>query len=108
MGFRFRRTVRLLPGVRVNLSKSGASLSVGQRGATVNLGQKGVHTNVGIPGTGISYRSGNLAHDRERPLSDPPPSQPKTKISIIRVILIAFLGFTVLMGVISALQNGAH
>jgi hypothetical protein len=55
MGFRFHRSVRILPGVRVNLSKSGTSLSVGRRGATVNFSKRGTRTTVGIPGTGISY-----------------------------------------------------
>ena len=32
MGFRFYRRVRILPGVSVNFSRSGPSLSVGLRG----------------------------------------------------------------------------
>lgn len=56
MGFRFSRRITLMPGVRVNLSKSGASLSVGPRGASVTMGKRGIYGNVGIPGTGLSYR----------------------------------------------------
>ena len=55
-GLRFQKRLRLLPGVRVNLSKSGASTSIGPRGADVNIGRDGVTTNAGIPGTGLSYR----------------------------------------------------
>ena len=55
MGFRFRRSVRLIPGIRVNFSTTGTSLSVGRRGATVNLGKRGIRGTVGLPGTGISY-----------------------------------------------------
>lgn len=55
MGFRFRRSVRLAPGVRLNFSKSGVSTSVGGRGATVNLSKHGTRTTVGLPGTGLSY-----------------------------------------------------
>jgi hypothetical protein len=55
MGFRFRKTFKLFPGVRINLSKSGISTSVGVPGATVNFSDKGKRTTVGIPGTGISY-----------------------------------------------------
>jgi hypothetical protein len=55
MGWRYRSSIRILPGLRVNLSKSGASLSVGRRGATVNLGKRGIRTAVGLPGSGISY-----------------------------------------------------
>ena len=36
MGFRFRKIISVIPGVKVNLSKSGASTSIGGHGATVN------------------------------------------------------------------------
>ncbi len=57
MGFRFHRVLNVIPGVRVNLSKSGLSGSLGPRGAEMNIGRHGVTTNAGIPGTGLSYRS---------------------------------------------------
>jgi hypothetical protein len=56
MGFRFQKRLSILPGVRINLSKSGVSTSLGPRGADVNIGRDGVTTNAGIPGTGLSYR----------------------------------------------------
>ena len=56
-GLRFQKRLRVLPGVRINLSKSGASASIGPRGADVNIGARGITTNAGIPGTGLSYRS---------------------------------------------------
>lgn len=56
MGFRFRKTISLLPGVRLNISKSGVSASVGGKGASVNIGQGGrVRGTVGLPGSGMSY-----------------------------------------------------
>ena len=55
MALRFRKSVRLMPGVRVNFSKSGPSLSVGGRGATVNFSARGTRTTVGLPGTGLSW-----------------------------------------------------
>jgi hypothetical protein len=55
MGFRFRRSIKLAPGIRLNVSKSGVSASIGRRGATVNISEKGTRATVGIPGTGISY-----------------------------------------------------
>lgn len=57
MALRFRRSIKIAPGFRINLGKTGASLSMGGRGATVTFGPRGVYSNVGIPGTGISYRS---------------------------------------------------
>ena len=58
MGFRFRKRLKLFPGVSLNFSKQGiSSLSIGPRGATVNipLGRSGgSRTTVGLPGTGLS------------------------------------------------------
>lgn len=56
MGFRFRKSVRLFPGVRLNLGKSGMSVSVGGPGAIVNFGPRHTALTLGIPGTGLSYR----------------------------------------------------
>ena len=58
MAFRFRRSIRIAPGVRLNVGKRGTSLSAGVRGASVTFGGKrGTHANLGIPGTGVSYRT---------------------------------------------------
>lgn len=56
MSLRFRRTIRIAPGVRLNWSLGGPSLSVGPRGASVTVGKRGTYANLGIPGTGISAR----------------------------------------------------
>jgi hypothetical protein len=55
MGFRFRRSVKILPGIRLNFGKRGISTSVGVRGAHVTFGRTGTRTTVGLPGSGISY-----------------------------------------------------
>ena len=57
MGLRFRRTIKLFPGVRLNLSKSGVSTSIGVRGAHVTIGHGKTRSTVGVPGTGLSYTS---------------------------------------------------
>jgi hypothetical protein len=56
MSLRLRRSLRLLPGVRINIGKTGMSLSAGGRGATVNVSKRGVYGTAGIPGTGVSIR----------------------------------------------------
>lgn len=56
MGLRVRKSIRIFPGVHLNLSKTGPSLSFGRSGASVNVNSKGrVRATVGAPGTGISY-----------------------------------------------------
>ncbi len=59
MGFRFFRRVRIIPGVRLNLSKSGMSASLGGRGAWFTVGPKRTRTTVGLPGTGLYYTQAN-------------------------------------------------
>ena len=55
--FRFRKAISILPGVKVNLSKTGVSTSVGGKGATFNIGHGKKNVTLGIPGTGLSYRT---------------------------------------------------
>ena len=55
MGLRYRKQIKLLPGVKLNISKSGVSTSVGKPGNTVNVSRRGVKSTIGLPGTGLSY-----------------------------------------------------
>ena len=55
MGLRFTKRVSVIPGLRVNLSKSGASLSIGHRGAWYTIGPRGRRVTLGLPGTGLYW-----------------------------------------------------
>lgn len=78
---RFRKSVRLAPGLRLNFSGSGASLTAGPRGASVSFGSRGVYLNSGIPGTGLYSRS-RLAISA-RPAAQPaPPGKVSVKASV--------------------------
>lgn len=69
MPVRFRKTFTLFPGVKVNLSKSGMSISVGRKGFTLNFSKRGVRQTTGLPGSGISHTSylfKNDDDDREK------------------------------------------
>jgi Protein of unknown function (DUF4236) len=70
MAFRFRRSIRILPGIRINLGKRSASLSVGGHGAHVTLrpGHK-MRATVGLPGTGLSYTEGGGIEPHTKPLT---------------------------------------
>lgn len=57
MALRFRRSIRIAPGVTLNLGKKGVSVSAGPKGASVTLGKNGLWGNIGLPGTGLSYRT---------------------------------------------------
>ncbi len=53
---KFRRRVKLFPGVTLNFSRSGISTTIGVPGASINLGKSGTYLNTGIPGTGLYER----------------------------------------------------
>jgi hypothetical protein len=74
MGLRFRRTVKIAPGLRVNFSKSGASWTLGPRGASIGVGRRGIYANLGIPGTGL--------YARERLLGGGTPRSPSRSRSV--------------------------
>lgn len=58
MGIRFRKSIKIAPGVKVNIGKKSVGMSIGTKGARVSINSKGRITNsVGIPGTGVSYTS---------------------------------------------------
>lgn len=57
MALRFNKRLKIAPGVKLNISKSGISTTIGPKGASVNVGKKGTHLNAGIPGTGLSSRT---------------------------------------------------
>ena len=64
MGVRFWRRFKIAPGVTVNLSKTGASLSFGVPGAKFTIGPHGKRATVGLPGTGLFYTKKLDAKDR--------------------------------------------
>ena len=104
MGLRFYKRVHLFPGVAVNVSRSGPSLTVGVRGAHVTMGRSGITRTVGLPGTGIyytshrGYHSGFHSGHSETPL--PPEQQARADHSAERtvgVLVMVILALTVLL-----------
>lgn len=56
MGMRYRKSIGLGKGVRLNVGKGSLGISAGVKGAHVSVNSKrGVTTSVGAPGTGVSY-----------------------------------------------------
>lgn len=56
MGFRFRKSVKIAPGIKLNFNKKSTSVSFGGKGATYTVNSTGKKTaSVGIPGTGLYY-----------------------------------------------------
>ena len=87
MSLRFRKSMKLLPGVRLNFSKETVGLSLGVPGARYTINSKGRRTfSTGLPGTGLynvetissgtrsaSARARSSAEDSETPSGPPAP-----------------------------------
>jgi tetratricopeptide (TPR) repeat protein len=89
MGWRFFRRVKLAPGLRLNLSSRGASLTAGPRGSTVTFGKRGVHSNVSIPGTGLSYRRKLFGKRKGDPGKAAPKRTQKPKFGLIQRLTLS-------------------
>jgi hypothetical protein len=99
MGFiRFRRSVRILPRVRLNVGKTGVSTSIGGRGAHVTLGHGQTRTTVGLPGTGLSYTEISPAHEVDK---DPSQSSGLLRtwvIASLAIVLAVALAIEIAIG----------
>ena len=70
MPFRFRRTIRIAPGIRLNFNKKSASVRFGGKGAGVTFSSSGKTTRtIGIPGTGASWSKTERIADTGTPSS---------------------------------------
>ena len=132
MGFRFRKSFKIAPGVRVNVGKKSIGISAGVKGARVSVNSSGRKTTtVGIPGTGLSYQKtekigGHAAtdkHDQTAPEHTPtvdlppidpqpprPPRTPKGMLTLLKVlaILLIAMGLTLTLATVigGALATG--
>ena len=57
MAIRFRRTVRIAPGLKLNIGKKSASIRIGGKNAGYTIGTAGRTTSASIPGTGLGITS---------------------------------------------------
>lgn len=55
MAWIFRKRIKIIPGIHLNIGARGISTTIGVRGANINIGSKGTYLNTGISGSGISY-----------------------------------------------------
>ncbi|MBU3549475.1 DUF4236 domain-containing protein [Polynucleobacter sp. P1-05-14] len=107
MGLRLQKRITLFKGLSLNLSKTGASISVGTRGARLNIRGDKVTGSVGLPGTGISYRQrlDNLGSTEQaqqlepiqdlHAVSDSVTEQEDRELTWKLLALLFFIGFAV-------------
>jgi hypothetical protein len=102
VGFRLRRRLHIMPGVYLNLSKSGVSTSIGSHGATLNLSKRGTRTTVSLPGSGLSYRSPTRPWAQGGPVNDSTPDEARRRFLwpgiIIALAIAIVVGATLAAG----------
>lgn len=81
MALRFRRSIKLAPGIRMNVSKSGMSWTLGPRGATVGIGKRGARVNTSFMGFSFSQSLYKLP-PRQRQSSVRQPASPTHHVSL--------------------------
>ena len=123
MGFRFRKSFKIAPGVRVNVGKKSIGISAGVKGARVSVNSSGRKTTtVGIPGTGLSYQKtekigGHAATDKhdqtapeytptvDLPPLDPqpprPPRTPKGMLTLLKVLAVLLIAMSLTLTLVS-------
>lgn len=56
MGFNFRKSIKIANGVKLNIGKKSAGVSVGGKYAGVSFNTRsGARVRASVPGTGVSY-----------------------------------------------------
>lgn len=117
MGFRFRKSFKIAPGVRVNLGKKSVGISAGVKGARVSVNSSGrVTKSVGIPGTGISYvktskiggagsGGGKKPPSSQTPLPapQPQPNKPKGAYALLKVLGIILVALGLFLSIASVI-----
>ena len=51
--FRFRRSIKIAPGIKINFNKKSTSLTLGRRGVHTTINKLGVRNTIGLPGSGL-------------------------------------------------------
>lgn len=102
MSLRFRKSMKIAPGVKLNFSKNGVGMSVGTKGARMSISPTGrVTRTLGIPGTGIydveTISTGNKKKSSTQGVKQPTaipkiPFYTKTWFTVVALLLFFPVG----------------
>lgn len=108
MGLRFRKSINLGGGFRINISKSGIGYSWGVKGFRVTKTAKGkIKTTTTIPGMGISYskevKPQNGTHSSAQKTLDKKGLNSKTKVFLL--VMVFTIIFVMMLSVAGVKEN---
>ena len=116
MGLRFRKSIKIAPGVKLNLGKKSTGISIGGKYGGVSLNSKtGARARVSAPGTGMSYSTkiGGSSSGSSGQISTAAPSginssggqQPHKKGSGKKVLVGTVAAILLLCGISSSCRD---
>lgn len=104
MGLNFRKSIKIAPGVKLNIGKKSVGVSAGVKGAHISMNSSGRKTaTISAPGTGLSYTA-NL-NKKKSSRSKKSSEAEKSKVNGVLVAVIVVLIAVIAVGVY-AYQNG--
>lgn len=62
----FRKSRKVLPGLRLSVGKKGGSVRIGPKNLGLTIGTKGTRATASVPGTGLSATTGDLKAGRQK------------------------------------------
>ncbi len=91
MGLRVRKSIKVAPGVKVNVGKKSVGVSVGGKNGGVSVNsKKGVTTRVSAPGTGLSYTE-HIPSNKSNSGNSQNANQKKASSSALRIVSIILI-----------------
>ena len=82
MGLRFRKSIKIAPGVKVNIGKKSVGMSVGGKYGGISMNSRtGTRARVSAPGTGLSYTASLNGKRSSKKTAIPSTSKRKAAIS---------------------------
>lgn len=114
MGLRFRKSVKIAPGVKVNLNKKSTSVTFGGKGVHRTISSTGKKTtSVGLPGSGAYYTtsSGGTSGTNKKKVSSSsghefnvaPPQVPDTSAALEKFSDRTLRTYRIIFGILSVL-----
>lgn len=107
MGFRFRKSFKVAPGVKLNIGKKSAGVSVGGKGFRTSVSSSGRKTtSVGVPGTGLSYVSSSGGNSKSKTAKGSASSMGSSKKGGCWLILVPIIIILVIISGIRSCVGG--
>lgn len=96
--FGFRRSKKILPGVRVTATHKGLGISGGVKGARVGVNSKGrVTKSANIPGSGIGWQETTQLGGAKRPKEKPGIGMQILAVAMLLFVMLVIIGIVLAM-----------